>query len=29
VIQTAPGRILITGPPITDSHPHGVLTVSR
>jgi cell division protein FtsI (penicillin-binding protein 3) len=28
-IQTAPGRILISGLPITDSHPHGVLTVEQ
>ena len=29
VIQTAPGRILISGLPITDSHPHGALTVAE
>jgi cell division protein FtsI (penicillin-binding protein 3) len=28
-IQTAPGRIQITGSTITDSHPHGVLTVQE
>jgi cell division protein FtsI (penicillin-binding protein 3) len=28
-IQTAPGRILISGLPITDAHPHGVLTVEQ
>ncbi len=28
-IQTAPGRITITGSTITDSHPHGVLTVNE
>jgi cell division protein FtsI (penicillin-binding protein 3) len=28
-IQTAPGRISITGSTITDAHPHGVLTVSE
>ncbi len=28
-IQTAPGRILISGLPISDSHPHGVLTVAE
>ncbi len=28
-IQTAPGRILISGLPITDAHPHGVLTVQQ
>ncbi|MEJ5990583.1 penicillin-binding protein 2 [Ramlibacter sp. PS3R-8] len=28
-IQTAPGRITIGGSTITDSHPHGVLTVSE
>ncbi|WP_332823899.1 peptidoglycan D,D-transpeptidase FtsI family protein [Ramlibacter sp.] len=28
-IQTAPGRISIGGSTITDSHPHGVLTVSE
>ena len=28
-IQTAPGRITITGSTITDAHPHGVLTVSE
>ena len=29
LIQTAPGRINITGSTITDAHPHGVLTVSE
>ncbi|MEY8875133.1 MAG: peptidoglycan D,D-transpeptidase FtsI family protein [Leptothrix sp. (in: b-proteobacteria)] len=29
VIQTAPGRITITGATITDSHPHGALTVEQ
>lgn len=28
-IQTAPGRIQITGSTISDSHPHGVLTVQQ
>jgi cell division protein FtsI (penicillin-binding protein 3) len=28
-IQTAPGRITITGSPISDAHPHGVLTVAE
>ncbi|HNT39285.1 MAG TPA: penicillin-binding protein 2 [Rubrivivax sp.] len=28
-IQTAPGRILVSGIPISDSHPHGVLTVAE
>ena len=28
-IQTAPGKITITGSTITDSHPHGMLTVSE
>ncbi len=28
-IQTAPGRIQITGSTISDSHPHGVLTVEE
>ena len=28
-IQTAPGRIPITGSTITDAHPHGVLTVNE
>jgi len=28
-INTAPGRILVSGLPITDSHPHGVLTVEQ
>ena len=28
-IQTAPGRINITGSTISDAHPHGVLTVSE
>jgi cell division protein FtsI (penicillin-binding protein 3) len=29
IIQTAPGRIQITGSTITDSHPHGPLTVEQ
>ena len=29
VIQTAPGRIYISGLPITDAHPHGALTVAE
>ena len=29
VIQTAPGRMTLTGSTITDSHPHGNLTVSE
>jgi cell division protein FtsI (penicillin-binding protein 3) len=29
LIQTAPGRILISGLPINDSHPHGILTVEQ
>lgn len=29
VIQTAPGRITITGATISDSHPHGPLTVAE
>ncbi len=29
VIQTAPGRMTLTGSLITDSHPHGDLTVSQ
>ena len=29
VIQTAPGRMMLTGSLITDSHPHGDLTVSE
>jgi len=29
VIQTAPGRITITGSTINDAHPHGALTVSE
>ncbi|MEO8298060.1 MAG: penicillin-binding protein 2 [Burkholderiales bacterium] len=29
VIQTAPGRITITGSTISDSHPHGALTVEQ
>lgn len=29
VIQTAPGRMTLTGATITDSHPHGNLTVSE
>ncbi len=28
-IDTAPGRIVIGGAPITDSHPHGTLTVAE
>ena len=28
-IQTAPGRIQITGSTISDSHPHGILTVEE
>jgi cell division protein FtsI (penicillin-binding protein 3) len=28
-IQTAPGRILVSGLSISDSHPHGVLTVAE
>jgi len=28
-IQTAPGRITITGSTISDAHPHGVLTVAE
>ena len=28
-IDTAPGRIVIAGAPITDSHPHGTLTVAQ
>ena len=28
-IDTAPGRIVIAGAPISDSHPHGVLTVAE
>jgi cell division protein FtsI (penicillin-binding protein 3) len=28
-IQTAPGRITISGSTITDAHPHGVLTVNE
>ena len=28
-IQTAPGRIYVSGMPINDSHPHGVLTVNE
>jgi len=28
-IDTAPGRIVIAGAPITDSHPHGVLSVAE
>ena len=28
-IDTSPGRIVIAGAPITDSHPHGVLTVAE
>ncbi len=29
IIQTAPGRMLVTGLPITDSHPQGALTVNE
>ncbi|HEY9063547.1 MAG TPA: penicillin-binding protein 2 [Burkholderiaceae bacterium] len=29
VIQTAPGRMTLTGSTITDSHPHGDLTVAQ
>jgi len=29
VIQTAPGRMTITGSTITDAHPHGALTVQQ
>jgi cell division protein FtsI (penicillin-binding protein 3) len=29
VIQTAPGRITITGSTISDAHPHGALTVQQ
>lgn len=29
LIDTSPGRITITGSTITDSHPHGVLTVAQ
>ena len=29
VIQTAPGRLTVTGLPITDAHPHGALTVNE
>jgi cell division protein FtsI (penicillin-binding protein 3) len=29
IIQTAPGRITITGSTITDSHPHGALSVNE
>jgi cell division protein FtsI (penicillin-binding protein 3) len=29
IIQTAPGRMTLTGSTITDSHPHGNLTVSE
>ena len=28
-IETAPGRIVIGGAPITDAHPHGLLTVAQ
>jgi cell division protein FtsI (penicillin-binding protein 3) len=28
-IDTSPGRIVIAGAPITDAHPHGVLTVAE
>jgi cell division protein FtsI (penicillin-binding protein 3) len=29
LIETAPGRLVITGTTITDAHPHGTLTVSE
>ncbi|MDH5539124.1 MAG: penicillin-binding protein 2, partial [Rhizobacter sp.] len=29
VIQTAPGRMTVTGLPIVDAHPHGALTVNE
>ena len=29
VIQTAPGKMTLTGSTITDSHPHGNLTVTE
>ncbi len=29
VISTAPGRMMVTGLPITDAHPHGDLTVEE
>jgi len=29
VIQTAPGRITVSGLPITDAHPHGALTLEE
>ena len=29
MIQTAPGRITITGSTISDAHPHGVLSVAE
>jgi len=29
IIQTAPGKMVLTGSTITDSHPHGNLTVSE
>jgi cell division protein FtsI (penicillin-binding protein 3) len=29
VLQTAPGRITITGSTISDSHPHGALTIAE
>ncbi len=29
MIQTAPGRILVSGLPITDAHPHGLLSVEQ
>jgi cell division protein FtsI (penicillin-binding protein 3) len=29
LIQTAPGRVLVSGLPITDAHPHGLLTVEQ
>jgi len=29
LIETAPGRLMVTGTTITDAHPHGTLTVSE
>ena len=29
LIQTAPGRVLVSGLPITDAHPHGLLSVEQ
>lgn len=29
LIETAPGRLVVTGTTITDAHPHGTLTVSE